>query len=148
MIAGLTASRYCRRWRVPLSSFAIALRSDSNASRSLILWRSAASSSTSCFLVFLSSSVEAIAAAAPGAGTSCLGLPVRLSASYIANPSSQGGLPTAGYAALERVQLGRGRRGAYSAQFNTNPRSSDNPFTAIVYLRLRQLSPVLIVILA
>src|SRR5512141_1962753 len=116
MIAGLPARRYCSRWRVPFSSLAIALRSDSNASRSLILWRRPASSSTSCFLVFLSSSLEAVAAgAAPGARTSCLGLPVRLSASYIVNASSEGGLPTAEHAALERDQLGRSNAGLFSS---------------------------------
>src|SRR6476469_3681009 len=140
MMAGLTARRYCSRWRVPLSSLAIALRSDSNASRSLILWRRATSSSTSCFLVFLSSSLEAAAAgAAPGAGASCSGLPLRLSASYMVNASSEEDYQPPNTPLLKRSARAV-RRGVYSAQINTNTRSSDKLFTAIVYLQLRQLS--------
>src|SRR5678816_2459305 len=114
MIAGLTARRYCSRWRVPFSSLAIALRSNSNASRSLILWRRPASSSTSCFLVFLSSSLEAVAVgAAPGAGTSCLGLPVRLSASYIVNASSEEDCQPPDTPLLREISLG-GQTRVYS----------------------------------
>jgi hypothetical protein len=40
---------------------------------------------------------------------------------------------------LREVSFGGQTRG-YSAQINTNTRSSDKLFTAIVYLQLRQLS--------
>jgi hypothetical protein len=40
---------------------------------------------------------------------------------------------------LREISFGGQTRG-YSAQINTNTRSSDKLFTAIVYLQLRQLS--------
>src|SRR6185503_2908221 len=140
MIAGLTARRYCSRWRVPFSSLAIALRSDSKASRSLTRWRRAEISSTNCFLVFLSSSDEAADGATPGAGTSCFGLPVRLSASYIDQSFLRGGIADRRtYRSLRVDPLGRPDAGFI--QLN----QYEYPFicltvSAIAHVRVRQLS--------